>query len=82
LKKYFNNWSTKRVVQLIFGLGLVLYAVQTQHLFPKIFGVMMLVQAILNIGCFSTRGCSNSEGGKDKKDFAEKIKSIDKESSR
>jgi hypothetical protein len=78
LKKYFNNWSYKRLIQLFFGIGLIIYALKTQQLFPKIFGVMMLVQAVINIGCFSTRGCSNFENKKDRKYFVKNIKSIDK----
>ncbi len=78
MKNYLKNWSYKRLIQLGIGIFLIYYYIQDSVLFALIFGILMLVQALLNIGCFSTKGCKTSFDEEDKKEFAKDIKPIKK----
>jgi hypothetical protein len=79
LKKYIYKWTYKRLIQLFVGLFLIYYSTQDSNLFAKIFGVIMTGQALLNIGCFSTRGCETPFEKKKQEDFSKEIKKINKE---
>lgn len=76
LKDYVNKWSIKRLIQLGVGLFFVYYYTKDHSTFALIFGIVMLTQALLNVGCFSTKGCTNSIDEKEIHDFAKEIKKI------
>lgn len=60
MNEYFSKWTWKRAAQLVVGL----YFMRDYYLeggtLVLAFGGMMFAQAVLNIGCFSSRGCSTS----------------------
>lgn len=60
LKNYLRNWNYKRLIQLGFGLYFFWEYFQHPSIFSLIFGGIMGFQAIANVGCFSTRGCSTN----------------------
>ncbi|HIP48829.1 MAG TPA: hypothetical protein EYG92_07690 [Lutibacter sp.] len=78
MKGYINKWTYKRVIQAGLGVFLVYYYTQDHNKFALVFGIVMLVQAFLNIGCFSTKGCDNSVDEKEIQEFAKEIKEVEK----
>ena len=78
LQEYISKWTYKRVLQLGVGIYFAWNYVEDGGIFSLIFGGMMLFQALLNVGCFSTRGCSTpDQDSGSKEDFADQIKSVD-----
>jgi len=71
MQEYLNQWSYKRVIQLI--AGIYFYWEYSNHFstFALIFGSLMTFQAIANIGCFSTRGCNANIDKSVKENFSE-----------
>lgn len=58
MKPFFSNWSIPRILQLLVGCYLIWNYIADYMLFSLIFGAVMLYQAIMNVGCFSTKGCT------------------------
>jgi len=58
MKEYIEKWSWKRIIQVIVGIYFIWNYIEDGMLFSLIFGGMMAFQAILNVGCFSTKGCA------------------------
>ncbi len=76
LKEYLNKWTIKRFLQLVVGIFFIYYYTKDNNQMALFFGILMLVQAILNMGCFSTRGCDTKTTEANKQDFSRKIKKI------
>ncbi len=64
MKEYFQLWTIKRFIQLLVGLYFIWEYFQDPSILALIFGGMMLFQSILNVGCFSSKGCSTPKGKK------------------
>lgn len=80
MKDYLSKWNYKRLIQFGLGLFFLYYYVQDHSNFALALGIIMLLQALFNVGCFSTKGCHTSTNDvDDKEDFAKQIKEIDKE---
>lgn len=60
MKNYFNKWTWKRGLQLLVGCYFLWKYQQGSDSLSLFFGLFMAVQAVLNIGCFSSRGCNNT----------------------
>jgi len=60
MKDYFNKWSYKRGIQLGVGIYFLYGFFDAGNKLFLIFGLMMSFQAIFNVGCFSTKGCTNT----------------------
>jgi len=60
MKNYFEKWTWKRVLQLAVGAYFLWKYQEGGDSIALMFGLLMAIQAILNIGCFSSRGCSNT----------------------
>ena len=60
MKQYFNQWTYKRLIQLGFGLYFFWEYLQHESILAILFGVFMSFQAIANVGCFSSRGCTTN----------------------
>ena len=59
------------------GIYFVWNYVEDGSKFSLFFGGLMLVQALLNVGCFSSKGCSTPEqGAEDPEPFAGDIKKV------
>ena len=58
IKSYLSLWTIKRFLQLLFGLYFFWEYAKHPNLFALIFGLLMTFQAIMNIGCFSSKGCT------------------------
>ena len=60
MKEYLSKWTIPRLLQLAVGL----YFLRDYYLdggrMVLVFGGVMMAQAVLNVGCFSSRGCSTS----------------------
>jgi len=58
MKTYFAKWTWKRLIQLAVGIFFLWKYKEGGDTLALMFGTLMTVQAVLNIGCFSSRGCS------------------------
>ena len=77
LKDYISKWTYKRLIQLAVGIYFAWNFYEDGSKLSLIFGGLMLIQALLNVGCFSTRGCSTPEQNtNDAQDFAKDIKKV------
>lgn len=71
MKTYINQWSYKRLIQLAAGIYFFWENSNHPSIFAIIFGSVMTFQAIANVGCFSTKGCSPNVNKNLKEDFNE-----------
>jgi len=77
LKEYLDKWTYKRVLQSLVGIYFIWNYLEDSSKFSLIFGGLMLVQALFNVGCFSTKGCSTpNEGSDEMQPFARNIKKV------
>ena len=71
MKTYLKNWNYKRFLQLGVGVYFIWEYFQDPTYFAVFFGLLLIVQATLNIGCFSTRGCNPNINEEKKEKFSE-----------
>lgn len=53
-----DKWTVSRMIQLLVGIAFITDYMVGKTTFSLVFGGMMFFQAVLNIGCFSSKGCS------------------------
>ncbi len=58
IKEYLSLWTVKRFLQLLFGLYFFWEYTKESSVFALFIGVLMSYQAVMNVGCFSSKGCS------------------------
>lgn len=58
IKEYASKWTFMRFVQLGIGIAFLVSYIQEGGALSLGFAGLMMVQAVLNIGCFSSQGCS------------------------
>lgn len=63
IKTYLSLWTIKRFLQLLFGLYFFWEYAKHPNLLALVFGLLMTFQAIMNVGCFSSKGCSTPNTG-------------------
>lgn len=77
MKEYISKWTYKRLIQCVIGLYFIWNFIEDDGKLSLAFGLLMLVQSVFNIGCFSSNGCSTTENHLDRAEpFAKKIKRI------
>jgi hypothetical protein len=77
LKDYISKWTYKRLLQSAVGIYFVWNYFEDGSKFSLFFGGLMLVQALLNVGCFSSKGCSTPDQNTDDSEaFAKDIKKV------
>ena len=60
MKEYLSKWTIPRGIQLVVGIFFLWDYFSDGGSLALAFGTMMFAQAALNIGCFSSRGCSTN----------------------
>ncbi len=75
MKDYLNKWTIQRVIQLVIGSYFIWNFIEADGKLSLAFGIIMLFQAIFNVGCFSSKGCSTTTTVK-AEPFAKDIKKI------
>lgn len=55
----FTNWHLIRIIRLIFGMFLILQAMETRQWIFIVFAAFFLFQAVFNQGC-SANGCETN----------------------
>ena len=60
MKEYLSKWTIPRGIQLAVGIFFLWEYYSDGGSLALAFGIMMFAQAVLNIGCFSSRGCSTN----------------------
>ncbi|WP_321436502.1 hypothetical protein [uncultured Bacteroides sp.] len=69
-----KNWDFSRIIKLIAGIGISIYAItEKEYSFLFLAGFLFL-QAILNISCCGAGGCSSSTNNSQKEVFKGEIK--------
>lgn len=58
LRTYFSLWTIKRFLQLLFGLYFFWEYYKHPSIFALFIGALMIFQAVMNVGCFSSKGCT------------------------
>ena len=74
-KTYISRWTIQRIIQLTVGAYFIWNYIEDGGKLSLAFGVIMSFQAIFNVGCFSSRGCTTNTIEK-AQPFAKKIKKI------
>ncbi len=60
MKEYLSKWTIPRGIQLAVGIFFLWDYFTDGGSLALAFGTMMFAQAALNIGCFSSQGCSTN----------------------
>ena len=75
LKMYIAKWTIQRFIQLAIGVYFIWNYIEDDAKLSLAFGILMAFQAILNVGCFSSKGCS-TPSTQDAEPFAKDIKKV------
>lgn len=75
MKEYLNKWTVQRLIQLIIGGYFIWNFIEAEGKLSLAFGIVMSFQAIFNVGCFSSKGCSTTTT-EEAQPFAKSIKKI------
>ena len=75
MKEYLNKWTIQRVIQLVIGSYFIWNFIEADSKLSLAFGIIMSFQAIFNVGCFSSKGCSTT-ATVEAQPFAKDIKKI------
>ena len=79
LQKYIQKWTIQRFIQLAVGGYFFWNFMEDGGKLSLAFGFLMSFQAIFNVGCFSSKGCSTTTNGAEPQPFAKNIKKITRE---
>ncbi len=60
----FRNWHMVRIIQLIGGIAMGIYALNSRDYIFLILAIILLIQAIFNISCCGSGACSNNSNQK------------------
>lgn len=63
MNRILKNWDLMRIIRLVLGIIIAIYAVTSKEYSFLILGGFLLFQAIMNISCCGSQGCYT---GKDK----------------
>jgi len=58
MQEYLSKWTFTRFLQLMVGGFFLQSYFQDESMMGLAFGGMMAFQALANVGCFSSKGCS------------------------
>lgn len=58
MKTLVSNWNIARIIRLLLGVAAIAQGATTNEYILSIAGVLILLMALLNIGCCGTSGCS------------------------
>ena len=58
----FKNWGFARIVRLIGGIGIGIYAIYTFQYIYLMLAAVLLIQAAYNLSCCGASGCSSDSG--------------------
>jgi len=76
VKTYISKWTYQRLIQLAIGFYFIWNYSQSEDRLSLFFGGVMLFQAVFNVGCFSSKGCSTTPTG-EAAPFVKDIKKMD-----
>lgn len=78
MNKILKGWDAARIIRLIAGVGIAVYAITSKdYMFLWLAG-LFLFQAVMNISCCGAGGCSTSENTKTKQVYENQIKEYKK----
>lgn len=60
MNEYLSKWTITRAIQLVIGGVFLNSYFSDGEFFGLAFGGLMFFQAVMNVGCFSSKGCSTS----------------------
>jgi len=74
MNNIFRNWNIARIIRLLAGLGLSIYAFTSKEYAFLFLAGLFLLQAVLNMSCCGTGGCSSSNENDQKQVYKQDIK--------
>ena len=69
-----KNWDVARIIRLVAGVGIGIYAIVSKDYMFLLLAGLFLFQALLNISCCGAGGCSTSNTASQKQIYKEQIK--------
>jgi len=60
MSNLFKNWDMMRITRLVAGIASAVYAVTSKEYMFLLLAVFFLFQAVLNISCCGSGGCSSN----------------------
>jgi len=69
-----RNWDFSRIIRLIAGIGISIYAINSKEYSFLFLGGFFLLQAVLNMSCCGAGGCSSNTDNGQKEVFKGEIK--------
>lgn len=60
MSNLFKNWDMIRITRLVAGIASAVYAVTSKEYMFLLLAVFFLFQAVLNISCCGSGGCSSA----------------------
>ena len=58
----FRNWGFARIVRLVVGIGIGIYAIYTSQYIYLMLAAVLLIQAAYNLSCCGASACSSDSG--------------------
>lgn len=58
MKNYLMNWNMMRVLRLIMGIYILVFAVQESNIWFGVLGAIFSLMPLFNIGCCGVSSCS------------------------
>lgn len=74
MNSLFKNWDAARIIRLVAGLGIGIYAIVSKDYMFLLLAGLFLFQATLNISCCGASGCSTSDATSQKQVYKDQIK--------
>ena len=74
MNNIFKDWNIARVIRLLAGVGLSIYAFTSKEYSFLFLAGFFLLQAVLNMSCCGAGGCSSSNEKEQKKVYKGEIK--------
>ena len=78
MNKILKGWDAARIIRLIAGVGIAVYAITSKdYMFLWLAG-LFLFQAVMNISCCGAGGCATNDNPKSKQVYEDQIKEYKK----
>lgn len=74
MDRLLKNWDLMRIVRLLIGVGIAVYAISSKDYTFLLFAGLLLFQAIMNISCCGSKGCYTNKEKPEENIYRDQIK--------
>lgn len=74
MNKLLNDWNIGRIIRLLAGIGIGIYAVISKDYMFLLLGGLFLLQGVLNMSCCGGGSCLSSDSDNTKQVYKGEIK--------